>query len=154
VKEYYNRVVSFGMQGESPAYRQHYMDLDPTYRDIYGDPLLRITFNWTDNEQKIVRYVAEAALTPIITAMSPAIQRVNDTVTDYSIVPYQSTHCNGGTIMGDDPSTSVVNNYCQAWDAPNLFVVGASNFPQNPGYNPTSTVGALAYRAADGLINH
>lgn len=154
VKEYYNRVVSFGMQGESPAYRQHYMDLDPTYRDVFGNPLLRITFNWTDNERKMVKYVAEAALTPLITAMAPAIQRVNDTITDYSIVPYQSTHCNGGTIMGADQSTSVVNNYCQSWDVQNLFVVGASNFPQNAGYNPTSTVGALAYRAADGIINH
>ncbi len=103
VKQYYNRVASFGMQGESPAYRQHYMDLDPTYRDIFGQPLLRITFNFTDNERKMVKYVAEAALTPIITAMAPAIQRVGDTIAEYSIVPYQSTHVNGGTIIGDAP---------------------------------------------------
>ncbi len=153
VKQYYNRVASFGMQGESPAYRQHYMDLDPTYRDIFGQPLLRITFNFTDNERKMVKYVAEAALTPIITAMAPAIQRVGDTIAEYSIVPYQSTHVNGGTIIGDAPTTSVVNKFCQSWDASNLFVVGASNFPQNPGYNPTGTVGALAYWTADAIIN-
>jgi gluconate 2-dehydrogenase alpha chain len=35
---------------------------------------------------------------------------------------------------------------------PNLFVVGASNFPQNAGYNPTGTVGALAYHTADALV--
>jgi gluconate 2-dehydrogenase alpha chain len=42
----------------------------------------------------------------------------------------------------------------QVWDVPNLFVVGASAFPQNPGYNPTGTVGALAYKAADAIRNH
>lgn len=34
---------------------------------------------------------------------------------------------------------------------PNLFVVGASAFPQNPGYNPTGTVGALAFKAAHAI---
>jgi gluconate 2-dehydrogenase alpha chain len=46
-----------------------------------------------------------------------------------------------------------VNNYLQMWDHDNVFVVGACNFPQNAGFNPTGTVGALAYRAADGIVN-
>ena len=54
--------------------------------------------------------------------------------------------------MGDDPSTSVVNRYLQSWDVPNVFVIGASNFPQNASYNPTDTVGALAYWAADAIV--
>jgi gluconate 2-dehydrogenase alpha chain len=153
VKQYYNRVVSVGMQGECPAYRQNYADLDPTYSDAYGNPLIRITFNFTDNERKMVRYVAGKALTRIIGQMNPAIQTVNDTITNFNSVPYQSTHINGGTVMGADPSTSVVNKFCQVWDMPNLFVVGASNFPQNGGYNPTGTAGALAYHTADALVN-
>jgi len=153
VKEYYNRVVNFGMQGESPAYRQHYFDLDPTYRDAWGNPLLRLTFNWTDNERKMVKYVTETALARIATAMGGQIQDARGTITDYSIVPYQSTHVQGGTIMGADPSTSVVNKYSQVWDMHNLFVIGASNFPQHAGYNPTGTVGALAYNAADAIIS-
>ena len=153
VKQHYNRIVSVGMQGECPAYRQNYADLDPTYSDTFGNPLIRITFNFTDNERKMVKYVAEKALTQIIGQMNPAIQNVNDTITDFNSVPYQSTHICGGTIMGADPSTSVVNKFCQVWNVPNLFVVGASNFPQNGGYNPTGTVGALAYHAADALIN-
>ena len=49
-------------------------------------------------------------------------------------------------------ATSVVNRYCQSWDVHNLFVPGgASVFPQNHGYNPTDTVGALAYWAADAI---
>jgi gluconate 2-dehydrogenase alpha chain len=55
--------------------------------------------------------------------------------------------------MGADPGSSVVNNYGQMWDFANVFVVGASAFPQNAGRNPTGTVGALAYRAADGIVN-
>jgi len=153
VKEYYNRVVNFGMQGESPAYRQHYFDLDPTYRDAWGNPLLRLTFNWTDNERKMVKYVTEAALARIATVMGGQIQEARGTITNYSIVPYQSTHVQGGTIMGSDPSTSVVNKYSQVWDMHNLFVIGASNFPQHAGYNPTGTVGALAYNAADAIIS-
>lgn len=53
--------------------------------------------------------------------------------------------------MGADPENSSVNKYLQNWDVHNLFVVGASAFPQNPGYNPTGTVGALAYKAADAI---
>ena len=56
--------------------------------------------------------------------------------------------------MGADPNTSVVNSYLQMWDAQNVFVVGASNFPQNAGFNPTGTVGGLAYRAADGILKY
>jgi gluconate 2-dehydrogenase alpha chain len=153
VQHYYNRIVSFGMQGESPAYRQNYADLDPTYRDAWGNPLLRITFDFTDNERKMVRYVAEQALTRISAAMGGTIQTVNDTLGTYSIVPYQSTHVQGGVVMGADPTTSVVNKYSQSWDVSNLFVVGASNFPQNGGYNPTGTVGALAYNAADAIVS-
>jgi gluconate 2-dehydrogenase alpha chain len=140
------------MQGESPAYRQNYADLDPTYHDIYRNPLLRITFNFTDNERKMVRYVAEKVLAQIIGQMNPAIQQVSDTITQFNVVPYQSTHTCGGTIMGDNPTASVVNKFCQVWGLPNLFVVGASNFPQNAGYNPTGTVGTLAYHTADALV--
>jgi gluconate 2-dehydrogenase alpha chain len=81
------------------------------------------------------------------TAMStPAPLRGN-----YNAVPYQSTHNTGGTITGTNPRTSVVNRYLQAWEADNLFVMGASVFPQNASYNPTGLVGALAYFAADAI---
>jgi gluconate 2-dehydrogenase alpha chain len=152
VKQYYNSVFSVGMQGECAAYRQNYADLDPTYRDIYGDPLLRITFNFTDNERTMVKWVANNVLSKIVEAMSPAIKAVSDTITDFNVIPYQSTHTNGGVVMGSDPTTSAVNKYSQVWGMPNLFVVGASNFPQNGGYNPTGTSGALAYHTADALV--
>jgi gluconate 2-dehydrogenase alpha chain len=55
--------------------------------------------------------------------------------------------------MGTDPKTSALNRYLQSWDVPNLFVLGATAFPQNAGYNPTATVAALAYWAADAIVN-
>ena len=71
----------------------------------------------------------------------------------YSIVPYQSTHNTGGAVMGKDPQTSVVNTWLQSWDVPNVFTASAASFPQNAGYNPTGTVCALAFRAADAIVN-
>ena len=53
--------------------------------------------------------------------------------------------------MGADPKTSALNRYLQSWDVPNVFVLGASAFPQNAGYNPTGTVGALTYWALDAI---
>ena len=53
--------------------------------------------------------------------------------------------------MGSDPKTSVVNRYLQSWNAHNLFVQGASVFPQQHGYNPTGTLGALAYWSAHAI---
>jgi gluconate 2-dehydrogenase alpha chain len=69
----------------------------------------------------------------------------------YDVSQYQTTHLCGGAIMGSDRNTSAINRYLQSWDVPNLFVTGASGFPQNAGYNPTGTLAALAYWAADAI---
>jgi gluconate 2-dehydrogenase alpha chain len=89
--------------------------------------------------------------TKIAQAIPGATHHVKKRDGHYSIVPYQTTHNTGGAAMGADPTTSVVNRYLQSWDVPNLFVMGASVFPQNAGYNPTGTVGALTYWAAEAM---
>ena len=83
--------------------------------------------------------------------VTPAMSSPNVRRGNYNVVPYQSTHNTGGTITGTDPKTSVVNRYLQSWDADNLFVMGASVFPQNASYNPTGLVGALAYYSATAI---
>jgi gluconate 2-dehydrogenase alpha chain len=150
---YFNRGWGFSTQGSVMSYRGNYLDLDPTYKDIYGVPLLRMTFDWGSNERAASRFMVDV-LTGIATELGPSSFNVSELSEHYSIVPYQSTHNTGGTIMGADPATSVVNPFLQSWDVPNLFVVGAGNFAHNSGYNPTGTVGALAYRTADGIVNH
>lgn len=84
--------------------------------------------------------------------MGPTRMKVTDELDDYRVYEYQSTHNTGGAIMGADPASSVTNKYGQVWDTPNVFVTGAALYPQNPGFNPTGTVLALAYHTAAALI--
>ena len=150
VAENYRRVLTVGIHGSCQSYRQHYLDLDPTYQDSNGLPLLRMTFDWHRNEQKMLAFMYERCV-EIAKAMKPANYHAHAIADKYSIVPYQSTHNMGGAVMGADPATSVVNKHLQSWDVPNLFVVGGSAFPQNPAQGPTETIGMLACWAADGI---
>ncbi|RED66312.1 GMC family oxidoreductase [Cohnella lupini] len=145
-----NRVLAVSGQGASMPNRYHYLDLDPEYKDAFGMPLIRMTFDFEEQDVELVKFIAQKTK-EIADGMGATKTEMHDTIRQYNIVPYQSTHNTGGTIMGDDPKTSVVNNYLQMWDAENVFVCGASNFAHNSGYNPTATVGALAYRTAEGI---
>lgn len=149
----YRRAFSIGIHGSCQSYRGHYLDLDPTYRDSNGLPLLRMTFDWHQNEQKMLHFMNKKCV-EIAKAMNPSHYSVREPYTKYSIVPYQSTHNMGGCAMGPDPATSVVNKYMQSWDVPNVFVVGGSAFPQNGAVGPTETIGMLACWAADGLKDY
>jgi gluconate 2-dehydrogenase alpha chain len=150
VAKYFNRSFSITIQGACQSYRTNYLDLDPTYRDAYGLPLLRMTFDRHENETKMSVWLTNKAA-EIAKAIGPAKMNVSPRTGKYTIVPYQSTHNTGGAVMGADPQTSAVNKYLQSWDVPNVFVVGASAFPQNGGYNPTGTVGALTFQALEAI---
>jgi gluconate 2-dehydrogenase alpha chain len=150
IAKYYLKTTSIATHGAVMSHRGNYLDLDPTYRDVYGRPLMRMTFDYTDNEHRMSDFLTDKAA-EIAKAMKPASIKVNKRKGSWDVVPYQTTHNTGGAIMGTDPKTSAVNKYLQSWDVPNLFVMGASAFPQNPGYNPTGTVAALAYWAADAI---
>lgn len=150
MKENYLTATSIATHGSVMSYRQNYLDLDPTYRDAYGNPMLRLTFDFQPNEHKMSHFITDKAAL-IAKAMNPTSIHVKQRKGHYSIIPYQTTHNTGGAAMGADPSTSFVNPYLQSWDVPNLWVMGASVFPQNHGYNPTGTVGALTYWAADAM---
>ena len=145
--ENYLGATKIATHGSVQSYRGSYLDLDPTYRDVYGDPLLRLTFDFADNEHRMSAFLTDRA-TDIAKAMRPKSYHPKPRKGHYSLVPYQTTHNTGGAVMGTDPRTSVVNRYLQSWDLHNLFVMGACAFPQNAGYNPTGTVGALTFWAA------
>jgi gluconate 2-dehydrogenase alpha chain len=150
VRRHYNHTASIGVHGASMSTRDNYLDLDPTWRDAYGQPLMRMTFDFPENDVRMANYIADRA-TEIARLMGGETVVREGRSTPYSIVPYQTTHNTGGAVMGDNPKTSAVNRYLQSWDVPNVFVQGASAFPQNPGYNPTGTVGALAYWSAKAI---
>jgi gluconate 2-dehydrogenase alpha chain len=151
VVRHYNHTSTINVHGSSVATRGNYLDLDPTYRDAWGLPLLRMTFDFPENDLKMSAYVTQKAI-DIGRAMGGRLVTGAPRTGPYDITEYQTTHNTGGAIMGTDPSTSVVNRYLQSWDAPNLFVIGASAYPQNASYNPTATLGALAYWAADAIV--
>jgi gluconate 2-dehydrogenase alpha chain len=150
VKDNYQSTYGLGVQGAVQSYRDAYLDLDPTYKDKYGSPLLRMTFDWHENELKMSAYLT-GELAEIGKAMVADRVVLHPRTGPYSVVPYQTTHNTGGAVAGDDPATSVVNKYMQSWDVPNVFVFGASVFPQNVGFNPTGMVGALAYWGANAI---
>ena len=144
------RVMNLGIQGGILPYRDCYLDLDPTYKDRLGNPLLRMTFDFHANELKQGRFGVDKCV-EALRAMGAKTVVPNYREGPYSVVPYQTTHNTGGTTMGADPRTSVANKYCQSWDVPNLFLSGAWLFPLNAGFNPTGPVGALAYWAVDAI---
>jgi gluconate 2-dehydrogenase alpha chain len=152
VAENYLKQCSISTHGAVMSHRDNYLDLDPVYRDIYGRPLMRLTFDFKENERRMSNFLTDRAA-EIAKAMKPREIKVNRREGPYSIVPYQTTHNTGGAIMGSDPKSSALNRYLQSWDVPNVFVMGSCAFPQNPGYNPTGTVGALTYWAADAIRN-
>jgi gluconate 2-dehydrogenase alpha chain len=148
------------MRGDHFAYKQNFMDLDPTYTDKWGDPLLRMTLDWTDYEMRQMAFGRRLGnqLLEVIARTSGATLIKDETSHSgfhhYNAGQYITTHIQGGAIMGSSPEQSVVNPWLQHWKMPNLFVVGSSSFPQNSSANPTLTIVAVSHRAADGLINH
>jgi gluconate 2-dehydrogenase alpha chain len=139
-----------GVHASFYSYRDNYLSLDPTYKDRFGRPLLRLTLDFHDNEIKMSAWLTDK-YAEIVQHMGARQVVKKPRKGPYDVTEYQTSHLNGGAIMGDNPNNSALNKYLQSWDVPNLFVQGASAFPQNAGYNPTGTVGALAFWSAAAL---
>src|SRR6185312_8819002 len=138
----YLRSFSLSVHLSCMSHRGNYLDLDPTWRDAFGRPMLRMTFDFSENEHRMSDYITGKAA-DVARAMNPREIKVNLRTGPWSVVPYQTTHNTGGAIMGDNPKDSVVNKYLQLWDVPNVFSMGAGAYPQQAGYNPTGTLAAL-----------
>lgn len=150
--KWYRRTSSLLCSGSNYPHRMNYLSLDPQYHDAIGRPLLRMTYNFRSNDHAILRHLRTKA-EEIVRHIGPARtgQWSGNPSGNFDVRVGQTSHNSGGAIMGLDPSTSVVNPFLQSWAADNLFVVGASAFPQGSGHNPTGTVGALSYRAAQAI---
>jgi gluconate 2-dehydrogenase alpha chain len=149
---YYDRTGRIVFEAEHLAYKSNYMDLDPSYRDHFGDPLLRLTLDWGDNERRMADFGAAKAI-EIGRVMAAKEITPSPGLRNYDATRYQTAHIQGGTIMGTSPERSVLNPYLQHWQISNLFILGASAFPQNSASNPTPTILALTYRTADAIVD-
>lgn len=155
VKLSYLHTSSIALQGANMAYRDCYLDLDPTYRDGNGQPLLRMTYDLKDNDLRMMNYVGGQALKIAnaldAVAVTPKLKALGQ---HFDTRNYQTTHLSGGAIMGTNPGNSVINKYSQVWDVPNVFVAGASAFPVGLAYNPTGLVAALTYYSVAAIKQH
>lgn len=133
-------------QIECLSYEHNVLDLDPRVRDPFGVPVVRVTFRPGENEERSFRFMCERLEEWLREAGAEEVWS-----TDWPVV--EPRHCYGGTRMGDDPETSVVDAYGFAHEVPNLGVLGSSTFPTTGGCNPTLTVQALAWRTAQRLVD-
>lgn len=148
--KYANSVLKVKSQGANMPHRENYLDLDPTYKDAYGMPLLRMTYDYTEQDRELVKYMSKITRS-IAEEMGPDhIDTVGEQA-PFNVNVDTNTHNTGGVIMGATPDDSAINSYQQMWDVENVFVAGASAFPHNSCFNPTGTLGALSYRASEGI---
>jgi gluconate 2-dehydrogenase alpha chain len=126
-----------------------YLDLDDEIADPLSDPVCRInTGGMRENERRATQN-ANNKMEQWFQAAG-AIQVIKTT----PFVPGVSTHAYGGTRMGDNADTNVVNRWGFSHEAPNLGVLGASVMGTSGARNPTLTAQALAWRTADYLVKN
>jgi gluconate 2-dehydrogenase alpha chain len=142
-----NSVASVGAHNlEVLPYEDHVLDLDPEVRDPQGFPVLRVTFDLKDNERRQAEF---------LNRRSEEWLRAAGATETWTIPAWPmgiNSHAFGGTRMGDDPDTSVVDRWCFSHEVPNLGILSGSTFVSAAGHNPTNTIQALSWRAADHLV--
>lgn len=131
-------------QLDALPYERNYVDLDPTALDSYGLPVARVTHAVAENERRASRFQADK--------MQAWLHQAGAAETWGDTELIEGRHSCGGTRMGTDPDTSVVDEWGFSHEVPNLGVLGASVFPTAGGWNPTLTIQALAWRTADHLV--
>jgi gluconate 2-dehydrogenase alpha chain len=146
VRENAARTTSAYLQTSTLPYETTFLDLDANVRDPLGDPVCRVTTGPKDNESRCVQF-AQKKMDEWFRAAG-----ASDVIMTPPVVPGLSTHAFGGTRMGDNPETNVVDRWGFSHEAPNLGILGASVMGTSGARNPTLTVQALAWRTAEHLI--
>ena len=148
LSKYFARYAAIIAQTDNLPYADQTIDLDPNVRDQWGLPAPRLTYDW--------RRPNELARVEFLLGKLEELGRAMGATHVWRSPPgagAPGAHHEGGTRMGSDPKTSVVNRYGQSWDIPNLFIIGSSTYPSMSGFNPTLTIQALAYMSADAIAN-
>ena len=143
LKHYFNRTMSLLAHTSSLALERNSISLDPDVRDAWGLPAIRVTYDLHQDDMKTMRFMEQKEREILEAAGARKIW----------VSPYEETtltaHLMGTCRMGTDPKISVVNRDHRAHDVPNLFIVDGSSFVTCARQQPTATIQALAYRAAD-----
>jgi choline dehydrogenase-like flavoprotein len=126
---------------------ENFVEIDPSVVDRFGIPVLKIHMANGANEKAMIKDMAVSAGE----LLEAAGARNVETFANLSD-PRWAVHEAGIARMGNDPKASVLNQFQQAHDVANLFVLDASGFPSNPCQNPTLTIMALCVRSCDYLM--
>lgn len=148
IHENADRSHSSYMQKTTLPYETNYLDLDPTVKDPLGFPVIRITGSYGENERGIAAFAQEKMEQWYREAGAIEVNRgpLGSTMG-------VSTHAYGGTRMGDDPETNVVDRWGFSHEVGNLGVVGGSVMGTSGAHNPTLTVQALSWRTVQHLVD-
>jgi gluconate 2-dehydrogenase alpha chain len=148
IKENADRSNQAYLQKTTLPYEDNYLDLDPVVTDPLGDPVCRITADFKENEQRVAAFIQDKMAEWYMAAGAIAVERAPIGTMG------PSTHAYGGTRMGDNPETNVVDRWGFSHEVPNLGVLGASVMGTSGARNPTLTAQALAWRTAERLVKN
>ncbi|MES2693131.1 MAG: GMC family oxidoreductase [Verrucomicrobiota bacterium] len=152
-RRFYGCRLGFTGQGTMVPNDGTFSEIDPEVKDQWGIPVLRFHWKWTDYEISQVKH-QQKAIGELLSAMGgkfatpPATDGLEAVKQGGAVI-----HEVGGAIMGDDPEKSVTNKWSQTWDVKNLIVADGATFASTADKNPTLTIMALAWRAADHLLD-
>jgi len=152
-RRYYGSFVGFSGRGEMIPNDDSFCEIDPDVKDKWGIPVLRFHWKWSEHETRQAKHMQETAVAIIEAMGGRARGKPREDGADAIEPGGKIIHEVGGTIMGADPRASVTNQWCQTWDVPNLFVTDGGPFVSNADKNPTLTIMALAWRAADRMLD-
>jgi gluconate 2-dehydrogenase alpha chain len=136
------------LQKTTLPYEQNYLDLDPTVKDPLGFPVCRITADYQENERRVSTFIQDKMVEWYKAAGAIATEKTGMGTMG------PTTHAYGGTRMGNNPETNVVDRWGFSHEVPNLGVLGASVMGTSGARNPTLTAQALAWRTADRLARN
>jgi choline dehydrogenase-like flavoprotein len=149
-RRYYGATIGFDGRGEMIPNENSYCEIDPEVTDRYGIPVLRFHWQFTDHEHLQVKHMQETFRAIIAQLGGEVWSNMPSAESGYGIATGGSIiHEAGGTRMGDDPSTSVLNANCQAHEVRNLFVADGAPFVSQADKNPTWTILALSMRTSE-----
>jgi gluconate 2-dehydrogenase alpha chain len=147
VKQNADRWHQSYLQKTTLPYETNYLDLDPVVKDPLGVPVIRITGEFKPNEVKASTFAQDKMEEWYRAAGAIAIQRA-----PVGGAMNATTHACGGTRMGNNPGTSVVDRFGISHEVPNLGILGGSVMGSCSAHNPTHTLQALAWRTADHVV--
>jgi choline dehydrogenase-like flavoprotein len=139
------RGASWGLFGEDLPDESNIVTLSAETTDSSGIPAPKMHYRVSDNSRRLLDFHIAKASESLLAAGA-------HTVEVDRLMRYSGWHLLGTARMGDDRGTSVVDRWNRAHDVPNLYVVDGSCFVTSGGVNPTSTICALALRAADHMV--